>query len=152
MYQKEGDPVTDTPVNLRETVCHLVHRADFLLNRENTRALEPYGVSVYQAMSLIYVADWEGRRTVNQRAIERFTQLSNPGVTKLITGLEKLGLLERTHDPDDARSYALRTTPKGREQVEVFRRIILDTDQELTSALTEEERGTLRTLLLKLSQ
>ncbi len=152
MFLKEGEPVAESAANLRETVCHLVHRADFLLNRENTRALEPYGVSVYQAMSLIYVADWEERRTVNQRAIERFTQLSNPGVTKLITGLEKLGLLERTHDPEDARSYALRTTPKGREQVEVFRSIILSTDRELTARLTEEERSTLRELLLKLNQ
>ncbi len=141
-----------TPVNLRETVCHLVHRADFLLNRTNSRALEEYGVSMYQAMSLVYVADWEDRRTVNQRAIERFTQLSNPGVTKLITGLEKLGLLERTHDPEDARSYALRTTEKGREQAELFRSIILDTDREVTAVLTEEECGTLKQLLLKLSQ
>ena len=43
--------------SLRETVCHLVHRADFLLNRENSRALEPFGVTMYQAMGLIYVAD-----------------------------------------------------------------------------------------------
>ena len=125
---------------------------EWRVTRIHSEVLQQHGVNMYQAMSLIYVADWEGRRTVNQRAIERFTQLSNPGVTKLITGLEKLGLLERTHDPDDARSYALRTTPKGREQVEVFRRIILDTDRELTSALTEEERGTLRALLIKLSQ
>ena len=60
------------------------HLVDHILNRENARVLEPYGVTVYQAMSLIYVADHEGERTVNQRAIERFTQLSNPGVTKLI--------------------------------------------------------------------
>lgn len=27
--------------SLRETVCHLVHRADFLLNRENSRRWSP---------------------------------------------------------------------------------------------------------------
>ena len=65
--------------SLRETVCHLVHRADSLLNRENSRALEPFGVTMYQAMGLIYVADHEQDRTVNQRALEQYTQLSNPG-------------------------------------------------------------------------
>ena len=79
-----------TSAGLRQTVCHLVHQVDHILNRENARVLEPYGVTMYQAMSLIYVADHEGERTVNQRAIERFTQLSNPGVTKLITALERL--------------------------------------------------------------
>ena len=137
--------------SLRETVCHLVHRADFLLNRENSRALEPFGVTMYQAMGLIYVADHEQDRTVNQRALEQYTQLSNPGVTKLVTGLEKMGLLERTHDPDDARSYALRTTPRGREQVEVFRDLILDTDRRLTRNLSAEERETLSELLHKIN-
>ena len=87
-----------TSAGLRQTVCHLVHQVDHILNRENARVLEPYGVTMYQAMSLIYVADHEGERTVNQRAIERFTQLSNPGVTKLITALERLELLERLLD------------------------------------------------------
>ena len=109
--------------SLRETVCHLVHRADFLLNRENSRALEPFGVTMYQAMGLIYVADHEQDRTVNQRAL----------------------------DPDDARSYALRTTHRGREQVEVFRDLILDTDRRLTRNLSAEERETLSELLHKIN-
>ena len=141
--------MTNSPA-LGETVCHLVHRTDFFLNRENGKMLEPYGVTVYQAMSLIYVADHESDRTVNQRALERYTQLSNPGVTKLVTGLEKLGLLERTHDPEDARSYALRTTEKGREQCEVFRRLILASDRDLTQNLTPAEVDQLKALLHKI--
>lgn len=141
-----------TSAGLRQTVCHLVHQVDHILNRENARVLEPYGVTVYQAMSLIYVADHEGERTVNQRAIERFTQLSNPGVTKLITALERLELLERTPDPEDARSYALRTTPKGRDQAETFRGLILDTDRRCTAALTAEEKRQLVALLQKMTK
>ncbi len=133
-----------------ETVSHLVHRTDFVLHRENSRVLEPYGVTMYQAMSLIYVAEHERTGTVNQRALERYNQMSNPGVTKLVTGLEKLGLLERTHDPEDARSYALRTTAKGREQSEIFRRLILESDRTLTAKLSPEEADTLKRLLEKL--
>ncbi len=139
-------------VGLRHTVCYLIHRADHILNRENARLLEPYGVTMYQAMSLIYVADHEEERTVNQRAIERFTQLTNPGVTKLITGLERLGLLERTPDPGDARSYALRTTQEGRRQAETFRALIRDTDRRCTAALTAEENRQLAALLQKMTQ
>lgn len=141
-----------TSAVLRETVCHLVHQVDHVLNRENAKALEPYGVTMYQAMSLIYVADHEGERTVNQRAIERFTQLTNPGVTKLITALERQGLLERCHDPEDARSYILRTTPKGRERTETFRQLILDNDRRFTTDLTSEERQQLVELLKKITR
>lgn len=141
-----------TSAVLRETVCHLVHQVDHVLNRENAKALEPYGVTMYQAMSLIYVADHEGVRTVNQRAIERFTQLTNPGVTKLITALERQQLLERCHDPEDARSYILRTTPKGREMAETFRQLILDNDRRFTDGLTPEERGQLVELLKKITR
>ena len=141
-----------TSAVLRETVCHLVHQVDHVLNRENAKALEPYGVTMYQAMSLIYVADHEGERTVNQRAIERFTQLTNPGVTKLITALERQGLLERCHDPEDARSYILPTTPKGRERTETFRQLILDNDRRFTTDLTSEERQQLVELLKKITR
>ena len=135
---------------LEETICHLIHRADFVLNRENGKKLEPYGVTMYQAMSLIYVADHEQERTVNQRAIERYTRLSNPGVTKLVTALEKLELLERTHDPADARSYILRTTEKGRAQCEVFREVLLRSDDEFAKNLTDDEREQLTNLLHKI--
>lgn len=137
---------------MRETICHLIHRADFLLNRENSAALAPYGVTMYQAMSLIYVADHEQQHAVNQRALESYTQLSNPGVTKLVTALEKLGLLERTHDPDDARSYILRTTELGRERAEVFRALILECDRKETRNLSPEELRQLTYLLHKVSQ
>ena len=36
-----------TSAVLRETVCHLVHQVDHVLNRENAKALEPYGVTMY---------------------------------------------------------------------------------------------------------
>ena len=135
---------------LRDTVCHLVHRVDFLLNRENGQVLEPYGVTMYQAMSLIYVADHEGDHPVNQREIGRYTQLSNPGVTKLVSALERLGLLERHHDDADGRNCILRTTPLGRERSAVFRRLLLESDEHLTSNLTKEEREQLTALLKKL--
>ncbi len=133
-----------------DTVSHLVHRTDFVQNRTNSRALEPYGVTMYQAMSLIYVAEHEAQGTVNQRALERYTQLTNPGVTKLVTALEKQGLLSRTQDPEDARSHALHTTPLGRERCRIFRQVIAEADRALTRSLTAEEITQLKALLKKL--
>ncbi len=136
----------DAPV----TVSDALHKADYFASRENSRALEPYGVTMYQAMSLIYVAEHEGSMSVNQRAIERYTRLSNPGVKKLIDALVRLGYLERFQDPSDNRSYILRTTSAGRAQSEVFKVVVAESDGRITSNLTASEKETLRRLLAKL--
>lgn len=133
------------------TVSDSLHRADYFASRENSRALEPYGVTMYQAMSLIYVAEHENEMTVNQRAIERYTRLSNPGVKKLIDALERLGYVERLQDPADNRSYMLRTTSAGRAQSEVFKTVVAESDARITAALEPSEKETLIGLLNKLS-
>ncbi len=134
----------------QETVSDVLHRTDYIVNRENGKALEPFGVTMYQAKALIYIADHEHEMAVNQRAIERYTRLSNPGVTKLVGALVRMGYLERTQDPSDARSYILKTTPEGREQCEVFRRVVSETDDHITAALDEAEKRSLIRLLNKM--
>lgn len=135
---------------LGTTICDLLHKTDYVANRVSGHALEPYGVTMYQAMSLIYVAEHEATASVNQRAIERYTRLSNPGVTKLINALERLELLERTQDPTDARSYILRTTPKGRQQAEIFKKEILAADARISADLNDQEREQLISLLRRI--
>jgi DNA-binding MarR family transcriptional regulator len=133
------------------TVSDALHKADFFASRENSHALEPYGVTMYQAMSLIYVAEHEEETSVNQRAIERYTRLSNPGVKKLIDALVKLGYVERSLDPSDNRSYILRTTAAGRAQSEVFKVVIAESDARITATLSPSEQESLIRLLEKLT-
>ena len=71
-------------------------------------------------------------------------------MTKLVGALVRMGYLERTQDPSDARSYILKTTPEGRAQSEVFRRVVTETDDRLTAALTSKEKDTLIHLLNKI--
>jgi DNA-binding MarR family transcriptional regulator len=106
---------------------------------------------MYQAMSLIYVAEHEEETSVNQRAIERYTRLSNPGVKKLIDALVKLGYVERSLDPSDNRSYILRTTAAGRAQSEVFKVVIAESDARITATLSPSEQESLIRLLEKLT-
>ena len=136
----------------KDTVSDVLHRTDYLVSRANGKALEPYGVTMYQAKALIYIADHEHEMTVNQRAIERYTQLSNPGVTKLVSALVSMGYLHREQDPSDARSYILSTTEEGRLKSAEFRRVVSETDDRITAALTPSEKETLMTLLGKLDR
>jgi DNA-binding MarR family transcriptional regulator len=82
--------------------------------------------------------------------------LTQAGISRLVSRLEKRGLVERADDPDDARAYRIRMTDTGTEvqrrigrvharQVAVAMTRALDRDQlrtlrELTSALAAGAR------------
>jgi len=130
----------------------LIHQVDYLQSKRLSLALKPYGLTIYQTLSLIHVARHEVYESVNQRSIEQFTKLSNPGVSKLVNALVELGYLERTEDLSDRRNYILLTNQSRREEIEELRRIVLQVDAESTKLLTDEEKSTLIALLRKMRQ
>lgn len=76
---------------------------------------------------------------------------SRAGMTNRLDRLEAAGLVERTLDPDDRRSFRVTLTPRGRRAVDAA---VTDHAANVTgilSVLTPEERetveGALRTLL-----
>ncbi len=116
----------------------------------HTDALKPFGLNMYQAMSLLYIAQYGNVRDVNQRSIERFLYLSNPGVSKIVSFLEKEGHVIRESDPKDSRSYLLRATEKGKTFAAELDRVLMEADREILSPLTAKEQETLMNLLSKI--
>lgn len=114
--------------------------------------LRRHGVNMYQAMSLIYIA-WHGKsRAINQRSIEKYLYLSNPGVSKIVGFLEREGYVVRNPDPKDARSYILLATDKGEKFARELNDAILESDEMIMQPLTTEERGTMMALLEKIGE
>lgn len=114
--------------------------------------LRRYGVNMYQAMSLIYIA-WYGKtKSINQRSIEKYLYLSNPGVSKIVGFLEKEGYVVRNPDPTDARSYILRATAEGEAFAQKLNRAILESDEIIMQPLTPAERKTMLALLEKIGE
>lgn len=125
-------------------------RMEWRVTRFHDEALRPFGLNMYQAMSLIYIA-WYGRdEAINQRSIEKFLYLSNPGVSKIISILEKKGYVVRLPEPSDLRSYRLRATESGIAFAQELNRAILEADKKIFEPLTEEEQKTMLMLLGKI--
>ena len=139
-----------TNTAMPDSLTSRFRRMEWRVTRFHDEALRPFGVNMYQAMSLIFIA-WYGRdEAINQRSIEKFLYLSNPGVSKIISILEKKGYVVRLPEPSDLRSYRLRATESGAAFARELNEAIRQADQTILEPLTEEEQKTMLMLLGKI--
>lgn len=138
-----------SPVSLDSLTARL-RKAEWRVTRIHGEHLRQHGVNMYQAMSLIYIATLGETETVNQRSIEKFLYLSNPGVSKIISHLEQQGYVRRETAPSDARSYRLVATESGTRFAEELSKAITESDRVILSPLSAEEQLQLLTLLGKI--
>ena len=135
-----------------DSLTSRMRKMEWRVTRLHDRVLKSLGINMYQAMSLIYIAWYSKIESVNQRSIEKYLYLSNPGVSKIVVFLEKEGYIIRTPDPRDARSYLLTATAKGDAFAQELNLAILEADKMILAPLNEEERQTLMELLIKIGE
>lgn len=143
----------DTPLSSTaapDSLTSRLRKMEWRVTWAHSEVLRRHGVNMYQAMSLIYIS-WYGKtRCINQRSIEKYLCLSNPGVYKIVGFLEKEGYVVRNPDPTDARSYVLRATAEGEAFAQKLNRAILESDEIIMQPLTPAERETMLSLLEKI--
>ena len=82
---------------------------------------------------------------IADRMIER-----TPGITRLLDGLVRKGLVERERSAHDRRAVLCRITPHGLALLETLDGPVEASDQDAIGALSDQERATLVDLLKKL--
>lgn len=70
-------------------------------------------------------------------------QVRPPTMTRLVAGMERLGLVERTRDPEDGRVQVIRATAKGRAVLQAGRRRRVEMLAERLRRLSARERDLL---------
>jgi DNA-binding MarR family transcriptional regulator len=68
------------------------------------------------------------------------TGVSAPAVTKVVSGLERTGLVRRERDASDARLVRIWLTDAGRALREPVTRIWYDSEREFWAGLSDDER------------
>ncbi len=102
-------------------------------------------LSDYDVLVQLYHAPEQRMRRVD---IARTVLLTASGVTRLLEGLERAGLVEKQSCPDDARVIYAALTDAGRARFEAAQATHLADVEELFAAkYTPEERETLAELL-----
>ena len=105
---------------------------------------ERLGIKLRQLMLLSYLR--AGAPALQQQLCEALWLDANNCVL-LLNELEDMGYVERRRDPSDRRRHVVDITDEGRIALERAERAQETIGDELLSALSDEERATLRSLL-----
>jgi DNA-binding MarR family transcriptional regulator len=117
-----------------------LHSAAIRLLRRVRRTDASMGLSPARA-SVLSVLVFGGPRTIGELAAVE--QVRPPTMTRLVTGLEAGGYVERTADPRDGRSVMVRATAKGRRTLERGRRLRVAQIEAMLGGVSGEEAATL---------
>jgi len=106
--------------------------------------LAEHGLHVGQEMVLLEL--WQ-EDSLRARELAVRLGVEPPTVTKMLRRLEGCGLVERSQDPADARSFRIYLTQKGRGLEEPVARCWAQTEQTALAGLSPGDRRTFRKLL-----
>jgi DNA-binding MarR family transcriptional regulator len=125
-------------------------RAADRVKRSAVQVIAPHGLTLsqYNALRILRGAP-EGLSTMEvcQRLLER-----SPGITRIIDGLVKKGLVQRAPHPSDRRSILCTITDAGRKLADALDEPIDRSDRELTRGLAPTEVKQLAELLSRVGK
>ncbi|MEM8978884.1 MAG: MarR family transcriptional regulator [Pseudomonadota bacterium] len=116
------------------------------------RIVESHGVSWSQFLALSQLRSKEPDFTLSPTQLYTSAQVTSGGMTKMMHGLTKDGLIERIENPEDGRSRLVRLTPNGKNLTETIVDALIQENKDLIGGILEpDETEQLARLLRKLS-
>lgn len=133
----------------KDRVAILIKKTALAIEKLSNQVLAPYELSnaQYKIMIMLYRTP---DKTVRQTDIEEKFSLTNPTVTGIIQNLEKNGLIQRIHNPNDKRSKLVCLTAKSCEMRDELEQLGESLESQVTEQLTEQECEQLCLLLKKM--
>lgn len=119
------------------------------MNTSVNAKLTPLGLSSSKAMFLFCI--WDSG-PMSQIEICRNLEMDKSTVAKMLVRLEKDGLITKTVNPDDVRSFLVKLTEKANEVAPEARRIVSGWLDEVTKCLTDLEKRNFFELLEKVAK
>ena len=127
----------------------LVKKAALKLDKTAAPILAPYDLTLtqYKVIKFLYGAE---PGTIRQIDVERFCAMTNPTITGILHNLEKNQWIQRTTDPQDARSKVISLTEKAYARKPELYQAGDAMEAAFTQTFTEDEKERLAGLLNRL--
>jgi MarR family transcriptional regulator, lower aerobic nicotinate degradation pathway regulator len=127
----------------------LLKRLGYAAKERSMKAYEQTGLHPYHYAILLVLSE---RALETQGAIADALGYDPGQLVGLLDDLEERGLVERRRDPRDRRRHVVHLTSAGKQTLRQLRAISRQTEDEFLEPLTDEERGNLHALLLRLAE
>ncbi|WP_043633290.1 MarR family winged helix-turn-helix transcriptional regulator [Nonomuraea candida] len=132
----------------RESTLELMRRVVWGQRRIADDWIRERGLTHEQSAVLAYLSK---NPEAIQRDVARAMRTSAPGVSRLLAGLERRGLVERRTQEGDTRSRRVRVTPAGAELIQGFEEAMDRVEESILAPLGPEGRALLHDLLEQLA-
>lgn len=120
-----------------ESALHLLHRAGQRADELFTATMGEKDLTPRQFAVLKAVAQME---SPSQTALVEHTGIDRSTIADIVRRLIKRGMLQRRRTSHDARMYAVKLTPAGRDVLEAAEPAAKTTEEQLLSALPAQQR------------
>ncbi|WP_195694636.1 MarR family winged helix-turn-helix transcriptional regulator [Priestia megaterium] len=112
-----------------------------------SEGLLPFNINSRQYGVLLFI---EENPYSSQKDISENLQIDRTTMVSHIDHLETLGLVERTKNPNDRRSYSLLITEKGKEVLNSRWEFLIHIESEVLAPLDQQERQLLKDFLIRI--
>lgn len=141
--------MTPSPASTHKLYFLIQRVAHVLKTRADAELASAANLSTAQAAVLAVIAD---REPVAQSEVARDLQQNDSAMTAMVRRLNKLGYVERSRAPDDARAWALSVSRKGHEAIAASRPAFGQVNELLDRHISAEQAEGLAQSLTELLQ
>ena len=120
-----------------DRLIYLISRAQHGLMTHLKKALNDEGVEITPVQAGILFLLRKNALTMTE--LSRTLSIDNSAITGLVDRLEKSSLAKRTANPSDRRTYLIRITDKGKNEIDRAYVIIKKVNKEIKSGFSEDE-------------
>lgn len=129
----------------------LIRASDSVFRALDRSLQDGHGISLHEYEVLLFLAVFTPDHTMPMTELRRRTPLSQSRVSRVVSGLEDVGLVRRSTDDVDKRAVTVTLTQQGLETYRSAQdRHLQDLDEHLFSVLTEREIKQLATITAKI--
>jgi len=129
----------------------LIRAGDVLARALDRGLVEDHDIGLHQFEVLLFLAVASDNGCLPMTELRRRTPLSQSRVSRIVSGLEGIGLVRREADPRDSRAVTVTITPQGLEVFEAARpRHQHDLHEHLFSILSDDELSQLAAITAKI--
>jgi DNA-binding MarR family transcriptional regulator len=144
----ENWPEAATPIS---QLMVQVYRLASLVRDHATAQVDRYGLTLFEFDVLVALRGVAPPYELVPTELYNVVPISSGGLTKVLHGLQRRGLISRAQNKLDRRSKPIRLTAKGRDTVEWAMEDVLKSDAKLISkGLSERDLAHVTRLLRKL--